>query len=81
MGRVQHELSGLPRWSARLRELRGDRTTREVANAAGIRYSRLNDYENGLRPSAEAAWKLARYYGIEMEEIWMPPVLPFEGRN
>ena len=47
----------------RLADLRGDKTMKEVANAAGISVSALAMYESGKRvPRDEIKVTLARYY-------------------
>lgn len=60
-------------YSGKLRALRGDRTLDEVSEATGIGRSALNMYELGKRlPRDEAKIKLAKFYGVSVEEIFFP---------
>jgi hypothetical protein len=55
----------------RLADLRGDKTMKEVANAAGISVSALAMYESGKRvPRDEIKVTLARYYNTTVEAIF-----------
>ena len=57
----------------RLRELRGIRTRTGVSKVLGIPYATLQSYEDGKRePSGSTKLKLARYYGVPVEEIFLP---------
>ena len=56
---------------AKLRALRGNRSTYEVAEAVGISPSAVNMYELGERvPRDSIKVKLARYYGKKVSEIF-----------
>ena len=56
----------------RLRELRGIRTRTGVARALGLPYSTLQSYEDGSRnPSKKMQQKLADYYGVPVESIFL----------
>lgn len=56
---------------AYLRELRGDKPQREVAEAVGITAMAVSQYERGERiPNDEIKMKLARYYKKSVEEIF-----------
>ena len=56
----------------RLRELRGIRTRTGVAKEVGIPYSTLQSYEEGKRePSQNIKIKLAGYYGVPVEYIFI----------
>lgn len=47
------------------------KTGEEVSNACGISRSALTMYENGKRiPRDEIKIKLARYFGVSIEEIF-----------
>lgn len=55
----------------RLRELRGTKSRKEVANACGISISAVSMYENGIRvPRDEVKVKLARLYGTNVEKLF-----------
>lgn len=55
----------------RLRELRGDKTIRQVASDIGISYSTIAMYENGHRvPKDEIKRTLANYYGTSVEALF-----------
>lgn len=55
----------------KLRELRGERSVSEVANAVGIAQSTLSMYENGDRiPRDSIKIKLARYFDVSIEELF-----------
>ena len=57
--------------AAKLRELRGDKSREEVANAVGISVSAIQMYENGARiPRDEIKIKLAQYYGTTVARIF-----------
>lgn len=57
--------------SAKLVELRGQRTQSEVADGMGISVSALSMYENGRRtPRDETKRRIARYYGKTVQEIF-----------
>ena len=56
----------------RLRELRGIRTRIGVSRETGIPPSSLQAYEEGRRnPSGKAREKLASYYGLPQEVIFL----------
>ena len=55
----------------KLRDLRGDRTQKEVCDAIGIRQTALSNYETGIRvPRDETKVKLAAYYGVSTTDIF-----------
>lgn len=55
----------------RLRELRGERTITEVAEALNISQSTISMWETGERiPRDEMKVKLSLYYGKSIEEIF-----------
>lgn len=54
----------------KLRELRGDKTLQEVADALGITRVSLGYYEKGERkPDSDMIIKIARYYGVSSDYI------------
>ena len=56
---------------ARLRELRGDRSQQEIANAIGVEVMTISNYERGERvPNDENKIKLASYFGKTVQEIF-----------
>lgn len=58
----------------RLKTLRGDRTQKEVADALGLTVAAISQYENGLRiPSDAIKMRIARYYGVSVQEIFFEP--------
>ena len=55
----------------KLRELRGDKTAREVSEAVGISESALLMYERGDRnPRDDIKISLAKYYGVGIADIF-----------
>lgn len=57
----------------RLRELRGDKSAREVSDAVGISESSLLMYERGERnPRDDVKVQLAKYYGVSVADIFFP---------
>ena len=55
----------------RLRELRGDRPQREIADAIGVTTMAISSYENGNRvPNDDAKMALARFFGTSVEAIF-----------
>lgn len=55
----------------RLRDLRGNKTIREVSEATGIGLTALSNYETGYRiPRDETKAVLADYYGVNLEELF-----------
>ena len=54
-----------------LKELRGNRTQKEVAEAVGVTAMAISEYEQGERiPNDEMKIKLARYFQKSVEEIF-----------
>lgn len=54
-----------------LRELRGDRTQKEVADAVGVSVMAISSYERGDRvPLDKIKIKLAQLYGKTVQEIF-----------
>ena len=55
----------------RLRELRGDKTQKEVADAVGVTAMAVCQYEAGTRvPSDQEKIALAEYFGRTVENIF-----------
>jgi len=65
-----------PPRAERLRELRGERTLREVAKQLGLSPATISLNENGYPISAEVANLYSQFYGVEVSEFWTPPELP-----
>ena len=60
-----------------LRNLRGDRTLREVEQGAGIPNTYLSNVESGgKRPGLKTLSKLADYYGVPLDELLQVAGLP-----
>ena len=56
---------------SRLRDLRGDRSQQEVADALGLTAMAISSYERGERtPQDEIKIRLAEYYGKTVQEIF-----------
>jgi transcriptional regulator with XRE-family HTH domain len=56
---------------ARLRDLRGDRSQQEVADAIGVGVMAISNYERGERtPQDGIKIRLAGYYGKTVQEIF-----------
>lgn len=56
---------------ARLRNLRGETSRQEVAEAVGVSVSALQMYENGARvPRDQTKMALANYYKTSVEKIF-----------
>jgi transcriptional regulator with XRE-family HTH domain len=56
---------------ARLRDLRGDRSQQEVADAIGVGVMAISNYERGERtPQDDIKIRLAGYYGKTVQEIF-----------
>lgn len=54
----------------RLRELRGNRTLKEVADSLGISRATLGFYEDGSRkPDIEILYKIAKYYNVSADYL------------
>ena len=57
--------------ATRLRDLRGDKTLQEVADAVGVERQAIYIYEIGHRiPRDDVKKRLASYYGVTVEEIF-----------
>lgn len=57
--------------ASRLKELRGNRTLKEVSDGTGITISTLSNYEQAIRrPRDESKIALALYYGKSVDEIF-----------
>lgn len=55
----------------RLRNLRGDKSIRTVAEDLGLAHATISMYENGERvPKDEIKIKIAKYYNSSVEEIF-----------
>ena len=55
----------------RMRELRGDKTQKEVADAVGVTAMAVCQYEAGTRvPSDQVKIALAEYFGRTVENIF-----------
>lgn len=59
-------------WLIELREGLG-LTQRDAAVGMGLSAPTLCNLERGLRPTAEQAYVLGKYYGVDMMELWNPP--------
>lgn len=60
---------------SRLRDLRGDRSQQEVADALGLTAMAISGYERGERvPQDEIKIRLAEYYGKTVQEIFFTQV-------
>ena len=56
---------------ARIRDLRGNRSQQEIANAIGVEVMTISNYERGERvPNDENKIKLASYFGKTVQEIF-----------
>ena len=56
---------------ARLRELRGDRSQNEIADAIGVTSMAISLYENGERiPRDEIKRAIAKFFGVTVESIF-----------
>jgi transcriptional regulator with XRE-family HTH domain len=65
-----------------LRNLRGDRTLREVEQGANIPNSYLSNVENGAkRPGVKTLSKLANYFQVPLEELLQVSGLPHTDNN
>jgi len=54
-----------------LRELRGDKTQKEVADAVGVTAMAISQYEQGERiPQDEIKVKLAKFFNKSIEDIF-----------
>lgn len=55
----------------KLRELRGDKPQREVANDLGISYQALCNYECGIRiPRDEIKVQISKYYNVPIADLF-----------
>ena len=55
----------------KLRELRGSKTVKTVAEDNGLSMSAVCMYESGLRvPKDDIKIRLAKYYGVQVESIF-----------
>lgn len=55
----------------KLRELRGDKPQREVAEALGVTNMAISQYENGLRiPADDIKIRMARYYDMSVGSLF-----------
>ena len=65
-----------------LRNLRGNRTLREVEQGANIPNSYLSNVENGAkRPGVKTLSKLANYFQVPLEELLQVAGLPHNNTN
>lgn len=56
---------------AKLRELRGDKTIREVSEAVGVTEAAMSYYETGKRtPRPQIMVKIANYYNLPVGVIF-----------
>lgn len=54
-----------------LRELRGERKQKEVADAVGVSNMAMSQYESGKRiPNDTIKMKIAKFYGTTVEHIF-----------
>lgn len=69
MGRIKRD-----KVARKLRLLRGKRTLADVARAIGVTDQAICQYESGKRmPTDEVKLKIARYYGMTVDEIFFNP--------
>lgn len=69
MERIRPDLIG-----GKLRELRGDRTQKEVADAANVSVMAISKYERGLMiPSDSTKIALAEFYNTTVESLFFLP--------
>lgn len=55
-----------------LRDLRGDRTQQEIADAVGVSQAAIGQYERGVRiPRDDIKTRLAAYFGVDLS-IFFP---------
>lgn len=55
----------------KLRELRGNKSTKEIANAIGVSQAAISMYETGKRvPKDEIKKKLASYFGVTVDYLF-----------
>lgn len=47
---------------------------RDVADAVKISVTALHQIEHGTDPQLTTAWKLAAFFGVEIETLWIEPV-------
>lgn len=68
----RRERSAAGVWNCKLLELRHryGHTQKAVAEAVGIAASTLSILEAGGEPTLTTAYRLARFYGAEIEAIW-----------
>ncbi len=59
-------------WHSRVRELRENLglTMRDVADALGLSVTGLFAIEHGSDPQLTNAMKLAKFYGVDIEDTW-----------
>lgn len=53
----------------RLRELRGKRTQKEIAQALGAKQSNYQSWENGREPSYDMLRKIAAFHGVTVDYL------------
>lgn len=65
----------LSKKARRLRELRqaAGLTQTDAARGMGVSQPALCNLENGREPTAEQAHRIARFYGVSLEDFWTPP--------
>lgn len=57
--------------NSKLRELRGNKSTKEIANAIGVSQAAISMYETGKRvPKDEIKKKLASYFGVTVDYLF-----------
>ena len=58
-------------YSSKLKELRGNRSRQDVANAVGVSRSAIAMYERGERvPKDEVKLRLAKFFNTSVEKIF-----------
>lgn len=57
----------------RMRNLRGEKSLNDVAQALGVTAMAVSNWERGIRtPSDYMKVKIAQYYGVTVESIFFP---------
>mgnify|MGYP002520852239 CR=1 FL=1 len=56
-------------FSDRLRELRGERTQKEMAALLGVKPNNYNGWENGKEPNVETMIKIADFHGVTLDYL------------
>ncbi len=57
------------KFSERLRELRRQRTQKEMAELLGVKPNNYNGWENGKEPNVETMIKIANFHGVTLDYL------------